>query len=364
MSPHRPRCPLPDSVPARRRTGPVPPSRPPSHPSPARPAPSAGDNFQKPPANGKGWYHSLAAQALAGTAAAKQKAEPLNAAGRGLAAIRSARLLRLTQPMRQADDQRFAWLLNEMRRTDVPWPVRHEFIGGLKPLCSADVVADPEWRFAPIGVLSRLERDVFNEAQAHAFAKTFGLPLVRWRRQLMGVAARLVDADDADRLFDEEVGLWDYFVEGAPYMITENISSVRKQVNGSQGVLDSLGFRDGPPSELRAAYERGGYQVVTLDERPLSVNVRPDDMDDVRERVTSLIDGDVVVLPLLCSSNQVEFTATGVFAATKNIPREHKTTGFPYVCRTTRGFAAWPFADGSRLHPRAQVSLGLRVHRF
>ena len=41
------------------------------------------------------------------------------------------------------------------------------------------MLADEEWLFAPLAVLTQLERDHWNVAQAEAFAKTFGLPLFK-----------------------------------------------------------------------------------------------------------------------------------------------------------------------------------------
>ena len=62
------------------------------------------------------------------------------------------------------------------------------------------------------------------------------------------------DVDKRDRLYAEEPGLWGYFVEGAPVNLTENIASVRKLVNGSPALLDSLEFEGGQaPDEVANA---------------------------------------------------------------------------------------------------------------
>ena len=45
---------------------------------------------------------------------------------------------------------------------------------------------------------------------------------------------------DLTDLYDAEPSLRGYFVEGAPINLTENIKPVRKLVNGSPGILDSL----------------------------------------------------------------------------------------------------------------------------
>ena len=85
-------------------------------------------------------------------------------------------------------------------------------------------------------VVSRHERDVVNAAQLERFARAFGLPLFRWQLPLLDELPN-VDRND---LYNAEPSLWGYFVEGAPINLTENIKPVRKLVNGSPGILDSL----------------------------------------------------------------------------------------------------------------------------
>lgn len=77
-------------------------------------------------------------------------------------------------------------------------------------MSTEDLERDPEWRFAPVGVISHVERDVINLYQLEAFARHFGLPLVKWR-------CRMVDEIDdralRDDLYADEPNLWQYFVE-------------------------------------------------------------------------------------------------------------------------------------------------------
>jgi hypothetical protein len=40
---------------------------------------------------------------------------------------------------------------------------------------------EPEWQFAPVGVLGNAERDLLNARQMEAFAKHFDVPLIKWR---------------------------------------------------------------------------------------------------------------------------------------------------------------------------------------
>ena len=57
-----------------------------------------------------------------------------------------------------------------MRNTEAEWPVSRAFVRKLRRVTQADLAADEEWRFAPVGVLSHVERDTINVAQIEAFA--------------------------------------------------------------------------------------------------------------------------------------------------------------------------------------------------
>ena len=123
---------------------------------------------------------------------------------------------------------------------------------------------------------------------------------------------------------------------------TETIKSVRKLVNGSPTLLDSLAFADDDlPEQLASAYARGGFCIVELDEPPRAVNVRiggkrsPSEqppgsapgsvlwhgveLDDLSELITSVTTDGSQVVPLLLSSNAEGVALTGLVAAQHNI---------------------------------------------
>ena len=64
--------------------------------------------------------------------------------------------------MRAKDDPAFIEAQLRMRRTDIAQPVSDEFAEALKAVSAADLAADEAWRFAPVGVLSHIERDAIN----------------------------------------------------------------------------------------------------------------------------------------------------------------------------------------------------------
>jgi energy-coupling factor transporter ATP-binding protein EcfA2 len=228
----------------------------------------AGDNFQKTPPSGTPWYRKLVASAL-GEGGNASPGE-LHA----LALLRAAPRTALTRNMRAADDPFFARLQAEMRDTRAAWPVPAALLNALRPVSAADLRDDESWRFAPIGVLSHTELDAINPEQVHAFARTFGLAVLRWKLPLNPTDALPIDPCLLDELYDNEPGLWGYFVQGAPALLTENVKSTRKLVNGSPCLLHSVTFRGDVPQAVSDAFESEQYAVVTLDEPPEAVNVR------------------------------------------------------------------------------------------
>lgn len=90
----------------------------------------------------------------------------------------------LTQQMRTADDPEHAQHLEHMRDLDTRFPVSKEFLAGLHILTAEDVAREGDnLRFAPIGVLSQLERHALNLSQARAFARHHKRPLLWWRNE-------------------------------------------------------------------------------------------------------------------------------------------------------------------------------------
>lgn len=181
-----------------------------------------GDNHQKPPPGDVQWYVELV-QGLVGVRKTKQAdagvaVGAFNAKACGLQLLKQARRVELQRLMRARDDPAFIDVQQRMRQTDAQRPVCAAFLQGLRPVSESDIVDDPEWKFAPVGVVSRHERDVVNMAQAEAFARSFDTPLVRWQLPL---TETLGDESLERALYLEEPGLWATFVEGAPVNLTE-----------------------------------------------------------------------------------------------------------------------------------------------
>jgi hypothetical protein len=72
------------------------------------------------------------------------------------------------------------------------------------------------------------------------FAKEKKLPLVRWKQKLSGPAVRSLEPKALAELYDEEPGLWGYFVKGAPCVVQDNIARTKGIVNGTEGEMHSI----------------------------------------------------------------------------------------------------------------------------
>jgi len=97
--------------------------------------------------------------------------------------------------------------------------------------------------------------------------------MFRWRCDL--VDGEMLQTTERLELYDHEPNLWSYFVEGAPVLLLSTISSVRKLVNGTPALLDSLTVTNESDHEaIQIAYQLGySGDFVTLQSKPIAVNV-------------------------------------------------------------------------------------------
>lgn len=309
-----------------------------------------GDNHQKPPPGATPWYKSMVRAATGeGGGVEALAAGPNSAASRGLGVLRSAPRVELTRLMRARTDPDFIKHQQHMRRTDVSHPVSQAFLKALHTTSVADVRADAAWKFAPIGVLSHVERDSINLAQLIEFAHTFNLPIICWKLVLADGAA--LEPQLRGQLYAHEPHLWGYFVEGAPVHLTETIKPVRKLVNGSPGLLDSLTLgNDADAQRVADAYTEGfcidneGNPVMTEIEPPASVNVvvggakdgpgrrlwHEVPLDNLAGLIPPTPSGEQVV-PVMLSSNEEQIDCYSFFAAQQGIAQKVKVKVHQYM---------------------------------
>ena len=324
-----------------------------------------GDCHQKPPPGGTPWHHTMVKVALgegdnplaSGATSAKQ---------RGLTLLRAAKRVELRRLMRAQGDAAFIAFQQAMRRTDAPMPVPDAFLRALRPTSAADVAADSAWRFAPVGVLAHVERDAINHAQLEAFARAFELPLVRWRLTLVDDA--FADPAVRERLYEHEPNLWGYFVEGAPVHLLETIKSVRKLVNGSPALLDSLVVTNDADRRLLGEKFGGGFSTIDLAEPPHAVNVvvggteeapclwHEVPLDDLSDLLPEYA-GSRQMVPILQSSNREEAECYSAYGAQQGIAQKISVKQHQYAI----AFALTDFKLQGRTLPKLVLSICKRA---
>jgi hypothetical protein len=140
-------------------------------------------------------------------------------------------------------------------------------------------------------------------------------------------------------------------------LLTENINPEKSLVNGTMARMHSLSFSNGPPAKLVAHESNGGgYGHFELLSPPLSVNVVPEreqrDSNEAAARQSLVKSEDVV--PILQSTFKEARNLTGVFAATRNMPKEVRVS----VHKVMLAFAMTDCEWLPRLH-RARPKLRL-----
>ena len=95
------------------------------------------------------------------------EANAMSATQRGLCLLESSRLVTLKRIMRAAGDKPFADMQHSLRRTDVEAKISPDFVKSLRAVSVTDTNNDPSWMFAPIAVLSHVERDNLNLRQIY-----------------------------------------------------------------------------------------------------------------------------------------------------------------------------------------------------
>ena len=324
----------------------------------------AGDNHQKQPIGNPSFYTDMVKHTI------DQSLGPYffgvrSANVAGYLWLLSARRYELKKIMRAEGDPAFIQAQLLIRDTSISKPVTIDFVRSIPPVTKRDLRQDETWQFAPIGVLSQIERDSINVAQLYNFAKAFDLPLVKWKLPLSERKYDSLHEDVRDELYDNEINLWGYFVEGAPALLTENIKSVRKLVNGTTGLLHSLEFNGDVPDDLVTALSIGTYTEVTLLHPPHAVNVRVGNcagelpylwhgvpLEDLSDLISTVIQGSQTI-PLVRSTNVQSVKLYSTFSVQNAMPDQVLVRNFNYML----AFAMTDYKLQGRTLPKLIISI-------
>jgi hypothetical protein len=198
--------------------------------------------------------------------------------------FRRFRRFNLTQQMRASEDPDYMAHLNQIRDIFSEQPINEEILQSLQPLTPEALQADPKLMFTRIVTMSWKEIFPLTLMQLGRWAKAYNLPLIRWRKTLVGESAGFISAVETEALYEHEsAGLYEYFVENMPGTFTTNIDTSNGIVNGARNTYVSLTLDDDEMCTVEELIEiaskekrnwSGGYLLVTLKNRPLSINVK------------------------------------------------------------------------------------------
>ena len=150
-----------------------------------------------------------------------------------------------------------------------------------RQLTSADFRQVPEWLWTSCIGTSNAEGEQTNHAQVFRFGRYFGEAVVRWRRFIKkGLSVQVLDPSVINELYQENTGLWGYFVRGAPGYVNANVNPEKKIGNGTYVRFHSLVLSDSESEESRHRVQSQLDQpdglrppCITLEEPPHAINV-------------------------------------------------------------------------------------------
>jgi hypothetical protein len=193
-----------------------------------------GDMFQLPPAAGESMYKTIFKKFTVESV--------LKPSQNGCLLFTSFTYYELTMQMR-SKDLNHSQLIYNMRNIPDFKQVAQALLQHLQIMSRQDIINDHTWLDAPIIVTSNYERHVINMHQARAFALSRGLPVLIWKKPLVGNLPTMLTNEALDILYDKRVELIGIFVQPAPCNLREeNINPTRGLANGTAAYLHSICF--------------------------------------------------------------------------------------------------------------------------
>lgn len=180
------------------------------------------------------------------------------------------RKIELTQQMRAQGDEEHCAFINAWRDPTNATAFPKTTLDQIKRLSEEDMRADSSWAWAPVVVTNNEERHALNKASAVRFGRFHNRPVLRWRKT---IDLPSFSKDDMEDLFDDHASLWQYFVVGAPAVLTHNINAPRGLANGTPCTLHSVSFPEANGTDtqrivaLEQRYrEAAPGEVITVDD--------------------------------------------------------------------------------------------------
>lgn len=225
-----------------------------------------GDMFQLPPCPGEPMYKTVFKEFVTDS-----KIHPSH---QGCELFTSFSYYELKEQMRSRDPQHTN-LISAMRTNPDFKQVAPKLLKHLRVIHRDDIINDPSWIEAPIIVTSNYERYVLNIHKARAFALAKGVPVLMWKKPLVGHLATRLSTTTKEYLYDKRPELIGVFVQSAPCVLREeNINPTRGLANGTQAVMHSIYIPDNcQPDSLRESIRNAQPGQIIYIPIPYSINV-------------------------------------------------------------------------------------------
>ena len=294
----------------------------------------AGDFTQKLPPNAISLAETLIATDVTQSNRKSRAIDPVSNRAKGLEHFRMARRTVLEKLMR-ADDVTFQEEQKQLRNSTVANPVPDSLLRDLRAISRQDLRSDPSWAFATICVLSNFERHHLNRLQAHNFAKIHDIPLVVWRRKIKNRWLDTCDENTINQLYENEPGAWEYFVRGAPAVLTANIQLTKYLTNGAVGVFHSLSLVPSQQHE-EDRIKASGFARIELEQPPAIIYFQLElPTEDDGKDIQTLVSG-VVVIPVVPSRNTFDYDSTSLFSCLNGVPKTLRCSTFTIYIQGSR----------------------------
>jgi len=242
-----------------------------------------GDFFQKTPPGNASIFTSMVdryirlADHQAGTAKKRTQwskcYENDTPMARGSEVFHRFTMVKLGAQMRSQSDEDHIAMIRNFRdiSSDNPYPLTPGYLRTLLPYSKADATGDGSWATAPIAVVGNVERLALSANRIRVFAKRTQQPVLKWKQEIKNCVSNelmmALEQSVLDTIYENEEGLWQYFVAGAIAVLLENLCVSRGLANGTRVVFSSVGYYDKSKHErvladIRSAIQRHDNEVI------------------------------------------------------------------------------------------------------
>jgi hypothetical protein len=174
---------------------------------------------------------------------------------------------------------------------------------------ASDVLDDPAWLIAPVGVLFNSLRHAINLEALKLFAKAAGRPLISWRNPLHGSNAASLTAAETNLLYLTHPALSGFFLPGTPAFVETNTKTQLGLFNDARMRLYFLALdksEDKPPFTRKLQLAQPG-ELAVLRYPPFSVLVEITDAPpDTFTDKNTLLPGKYIVPLMVDKKSQHE----------------------------------------------------------